>query len=258
LASQISEEEMRDQDVIEAFVVFLRGIGFPNLMVDRWPDEENRQTKEIDAIAGPFAIEHTSIDSIPHQHRNDDWYLRVAGGLEQEFSDSVDFHLSVILEYDAIKKGQDWDKLRAALKSWVSSNAFELPYGWHDMILPVDPPLSSPFRLRVRKWKEGPRGVFFPRFAPPEDKTLSERIRKILDRKGAKLAKYQRPGTTTVLLVENDDIALMNEAIMLSAIREAYPNGLPDGVDKLWFADTSIPENPRFCDFTSGIVGVCY
>lgn len=249
---------MRDQDVIRAFVVFLRGIGFPDLMVDRWPDEENRQSKEIDAIAGPFAIEHTSIDSIPHQHRNDDWYMRVAGVLEQEFSDSVDFHLSVTFEYDAIKKGQNWDKLRAALKSWVSSNAFELPYGRYDRILPVDPPLSPPFQLWVRKWKEGPRGVFFPRFAPPEDKTLSERIRNILDRKGAKLAKYQVLGTTTVLLVENDDIALMNEPTMLSAIREAYPHGLPAGVDKLWFADTSIPENPRFRDFTPGIVGVCY
>ena len=170
----------------------------------------------------------------------------------------MDFHLSVILEYDAIKKGQDWDKLRAALKSWVSSNAFELPYGWHDMILPVSPPLSPPIRLRVRKWKDGPRGVFFPRFAPPEDKTLPERIRKILDRKGEKLAKYQVPGTTTVLLVENGDIALMNEPTMLSAIRDAYPNGLPDWVDKLWFADTSIPENPRFRDFTLEVVGVCH
>jgi hypothetical protein len=35
--------------------------------VDRWPDREDRTKLEIDAVAGPFAIEHTQIDSFPGQ-----------------------------------------------------------------------------------------------------------------------------------------------------------------------------------------------
>lgn len=74
-----------------------------------------------------------------------------------------------------------------------------------------------------------------------------------MDRKGAKLAKYQEPGTTTVLLVENGDIALMNDGKMLDAIRNAYPDGLPPGVDQLWFVDTSISDSPQFRDFSADL-----
>lgn len=56
-----------DSDVIEAFVAFLGEQEGLALQVDRWPDKENRQTKDIDAIAGPFAIEHTSVDSFENQ-----------------------------------------------------------------------------------------------------------------------------------------------------------------------------------------------
>ena len=59
---------------------------------------------------------------------------------------------------------------------------------------------------------------------------------------------------TTILLIENDDIALMNEVKMLDAIRGAYPDGLPCGVDEIWFADTSIPKEPRFQNFTAEIL----
>ena len=69
-----------------------------------------------------------------------------------------------------------------------------------------------------------------------------------------KLRKYQGPSGATIILLENDDIALMNECKMLEAIREAYPNGLPEGVDELWFADTSVPGEPQFRDFTTRIV----
>ena len=73
-----------------------------------------------------------------------------------------------------------------------------------------------------------------------------------------KLSKYQGPSATTILLVENDDIALMNELKMLDAIGEAHPDGLPQGVDEIWFADTSIPDKPQFHDFTTKIVNECH
>ena len=62
--------KMVDRDGIELFVNHLsRQRGFAKLVMDRWPEDENRQSPEIDAIAGPFAIEHTSIDSVANQRR---------------------------------------------------------------------------------------------------------------------------------------------------------------------------------------------
>ena len=59
---------MVDRDAIDLFVTHLgRQRGYAKLVVDRWPEDENRQSPEIDAMAGPFAIEHTSIDSVAHQ-----------------------------------------------------------------------------------------------------------------------------------------------------------------------------------------------
>ena len=64
---------------------------------------------------------------------------------------------------------------------------------------------------------------------------------------------YQKKGFTTILLVESDDIALMNEDVMLDGIREAFLGSLPEGVDRIWYADTSIPKHLLFYDFTKCI-----
>lgn len=64
---------MNDCDVINAFVTYLWENGHSCLQVDRWPDKENRNLADIDAIAGAFAIEHTSIDTLPNQRRDSDW-----------------------------------------------------------------------------------------------------------------------------------------------------------------------------------------
>jgi len=53
-----------------------------------------------------------------------------------------------------------------------------------------------------------------------------------------------------VLLIESDDLALMNEDIMLNAVRKTYPEGLPPGVSEIWYSDTSIPSEIEFRDFT--------
>ncbi len=235
---------MDGRQVVDAFVAHLRANGYPSLQVDRIPDDENRQSADIDAIAGQFAIEHTSVDTLPNQRRDADWFLRAAGGLEQELT-KPPFRLNVTLEYDAVAKGQDWPAIRAALKRWITDDAPGLLDGAHV----VDDARGIPFRLRIGKSSEHPPGVFFARYQP-EDDTLSDRVRDLFDRKADKLAKY-RPSKTTILLIESRDIALMNEFKMLEAIRAAYPAGLPTGVDQAWYAETSIADSIKFRDFTA-------
>jgi len=240
---------MNDQEVINAFITYLRKAGFPDLKVDRWPDKENRKTSEIDAIAGCFAIEHTSIDTLPNQRRDSDWFIQAVGGIEKELTASLPFRLNITIEYDAVASGQNWATIRQNLNAWIIDESPRL----NDGLSVPEKVHGVPFRLRVRKSSNRRPGIFFARFEPMDD-TLPARIRKQFDRKAEKLAKYHGPDRTTVLLVENDDIALMNEGKMLDSIQIAYHSGLPIGVDKIWYADTSIPNNIEFMDFTSEIV----
>jgi hypothetical protein len=239
---------MNDCDVINVFVAYLRENSHPGLQVDRWPDKENRDSADIDAIAGPFAIEHTSIDTLPNQRRDSDWFIRAAGGLEQELPSTLPFHLRITLEYKAVTKGQDWTAVRAALKSWITNQATHLTDGRY--VLDSIP--GVPFRLNVTKASNRRPGVLFARFEP-DDTTLPDRIQVQFDRKAKKLAQY--PGKIRILLIENDDIALMNALKMLDAIQTAYPTGLPPGVDQIWYVDTSIPSPSEieFRDFTSDL-----
>jgi len=240
---------MNDQDVINAFVTYLRKAGFPDLKVDRWPDKENRKTSDIDAIAGYFMIEHTSIDTLPNQRRNSDWFMQAVGGIEKELTEFLPFRLNITIEYDAVKKGQDWAAIRQNLKDWVINESPRLDDG-RSVLENIH---AIPFRLRIRKASDRRPGIFFARFEP-KDTTLPTRIRKQFDRKAKKLAKYHGADNTTVLLIENEDIALMNEGKMLDSILIAYPSGLPNGVDKIWYADTSIPNDIEFMDFTPEIM----
>ncbi len=121
---------MKEEDVINAFVGYLRKCGFPGLKVDRWPDkeQENQGTLEIDAIAGPFAIEHTSIDTLQNQRRDSDWFFKVVGGIKEELS-WIPIRLTITLEYDAVQTGQDWANIRTKLMTWIKNESIDLPNG---------------------------------------------------------------------------------------------------------------------------------
>lgn len=240
---------MKDRDVVDAFVAYLCKHGYPGLQVERRPDVENRSSTDIDAIAGPFAIEHTSIDTIPNQRRDSDWFMRAAGGLEKELPNRPSFRLNVTLEYYAIAKGQDWTAIRQALKEWVTNDAPAMDDGRYVL---NDIP-GVPFKLHIKKASDRSPGVLFGRYTPDDD-NLSGHILQQLERKAKKLSKYHSAGQITILLVESDDIALMNESKMLDFIRTDYPGGLPVGVSQIWYADTSIPSEIEFMDFTSYIL----
>ena len=109
--------------------------------------------------------------------------------------------------------------------------------------------LSIPFTLHLDKSNELPFfGLRFARFSPQElslglpwcrDKKqppVPDGFREKLENKVKKLAPYKVRGKTTVLLIESIDIAFMNDRIMLKWLKEAYSNGLPDKVDRIWYA----------------------
>ena len=241
--------EMKDSDVIDEFVAHLDKNGYPGLKVDRRPDSQNRDTPDIDAIAGHVAIEHTRMDTLPNQSRNNDWFMKIVDELERDPSCQLSFYLGVALEYNAITTGQNWMAIKHTLRSWIIEESPHLEDGHHVL----NNITGIPFTLHVDKDMELPGGLYFSRLTP-NDSTFPKRIRKQLDRKAKKLAKYQGCGKTTVILVESNDIALMHPSIMLTNLQKAYPNGLPPEVDKIWYADASVDGRITFTDFTPDLL----
>ena len=248
----MSQPRKPDQQIVDAFVASLREHGHPGLRVDRRPDEENRRARDIDPIAGPFAIEHTSVDTVANQRQASAHFGHVVGGIREELAGKVPFRLRITVQWSAVRKGQDWAAIRQVLKAWILAESPSLVDGRH--VIDDDAIPGVPFGLLVRKASARPPGIIFGR-TEPHDAAFPARIRKQLDEKAAKLAKY-RPEKTTILLVESNDIALMNESILLGAIKGAYSHALPPGVDQVWYADTSVPEGEVvFMDFTPDLCG---
>lgn len=77
---------LNDEAVVNAFITYLKKHGYPNLKVDRRPEKENRNSEDIEVIAGKFAIEHTCVDTVANQTRDAAWFLQVEGNLEKELS----------------------------------------------------------------------------------------------------------------------------------------------------------------------------
>ena len=239
---------MENRELINEFVAHLQKHRYRNLKVNCYPDDENRNTPDIDAIAGTFAIEHTSIDTIPDQRLNSDRFTKVIGNLEQELA-ILPFYLEITFKENAVTIGQNWEEIHSTLKKWILEEALHLPITkpYTQYIIP-----GIPFEIYVTKNNDS-KGVRFSRF-PPDDNTLPERIKNLFDRKASKLLKYQEVGKTTILLVENGDIALMNTQKLLHAVQSVYSDGLPSGVDEIWYADTSIQDRIRFINFTPNLL----
>jgi hypothetical protein len=235
---------MDDRILIDRFIEHLAKGKYPGVELDRRPDEENRVAPEIDAMAGSLAIEHTSVDSIPAQRRNSEWFMQAVGGLEDDIG-SLPFRLNVTLKYEAVTTGQNWTAIRRAMKDWIEKESIPLSDGVH--LMTAIP--GIPFDFTVRKSCSREPGIFFARVVPDESK-LVERVRSQIDRKVEKLLPYKQTGLTTVLLIENEDVALMNEIVMRKAVEEAYPKGLPEAIDELWYADTSLSSDIAFYEFT--------
>lgn len=233
-----------DKTIIKDFLRQQKG----NLKIEKYPDEENRESKDIDAIGGNLAIEHTSIDTLIDQRLKSNWFMQVVGGLEKELNSQMKYYLKVVLPWDAITTGQNWHEIRNGLKNWVINSSSSLGNGFHKISnIP-----GIPFGFTaIRNEKFGNR-LIFARFSP-EDNTLPERILSLIKRKTKKLKPYKENNYTTILIVESDDIALINDWVLLEAIQKSFPNGLDQELDELWYADTCIPEDLIFKNFTEEI-----
>src|SRR5688572_2689670 len=235
---------LTDRQVVDAFVAHRAATDHPGISVQSRPDEVERNRSAVHAIAGSLAIEHTSIDTIANQRRDGERFMQVVSEIESELSPKVPFCLRIVFPYHGIRTGQDWSEMKRGFRAWMANLTPALEDGWKTVRIP-----GVPFDVEIEKAGSATGctpGVFFARSLPPEP-DLAVRVRELIERKATKLTPHRDEGMATVLIVESDDLALMNQSKLSRAISVGFPNGLPVQIDELWYADTSVPVlPPRF------------
>lgn len=107
----------------------LRSQGYPDLQIDSWPEDDHPGQSVVEAIAGSVAIEHTSVDTLPEQRRIGEQFMEALAILELL---PVEARLSIVVPYELVTVGSDWEAYRLALAHWiveVSSTRCWRPFG---------------------------------------------------------------------------------------------------------------------------------
>jgi len=217
----------QEEKVIRHWVALRRAEGL-EVESPQWLDRG--QDGDIDALARPFAIEHTSVDALPRQRRVRAQFAEVSEGFREAPFDSGRLRLSIdYIDFTSV----DHDKLLVSLKQWLRREAPRLPEGASKGQCLGD--------LPVHWWaffsSDRPAGAALG-LGVDTDSISSSHIKDLLRRKANKLQSYKRRSFVTVLIVESDDLALMGAGTFL---RMCAGESLKlEPVDELWFADTSL------------------
>lgn len=233
-----------DKIVITEFINQLNTYRDSNLNIYSWPDEVNRTTKDVDALVKSkyqkIAIEHTSIDVLPNQRKDDAVYHQVVKGIREELIDKLKYRITILIPSFSITKGHNYKQLRESLKNWLLDNIPDLPFGKVTIINS-----GLPFQFEVKKEESGPNKIAIGRDTP-FDNTFTKRLSSKLKEKSAKLQNYKQTDFKTIILVENSDIQLMSSEIIFNGLHDINSDFEKDSVDEIWFADTAIKNSLEF------------
>ena len=232
--------------VIKSVLEFISKTINVDFEITEFPDESERNLRACDALARVgcrrVAIEHTSIDSIPFQRRDDKRFIKLLGPLESELSGKLPTpgHYHLHIHMNAIPTGVDWADVRRWIYRWCQKVAPSLEIG--------DPstaprhfvrgvPQGVPFEVTLYRWP-GQDGQFkIGRFSPADADLENQReevVYQALVSRGTKVAGYGRKGFRTMLVLESKDIALANFSVIgqafVNATKRVCSAQLPDEV----------------------------
>ena len=221
------EQEKR---IIAEWVAIQRRLGV-KIQDPEWRD--GPKNGDIEAIALPFAIEHTSVDSIKNQRLYEAHFKSVFQQIRHmTISPPARITLSINLEdFVSIDKL----KLKSALILWIKNVAPELPDG-HSRGSQI---IDLPVEWRCWKYSNRPPGLYFG-LAVDTEKSRNK-IASLISKKDQKLETYRRQGLTSVVIVESDDFQLMAPEIFLEMVLKANEDN-KFSIDQLWFVDTSLDD----------------
>lgn len=235
----------RDQQLVSQFLLAHNQQYGSSLRVVSWPEDENRQTPAIEAVASDtngvtVAIEHTLVQPFEGERIDSDRFMKVFGPLEG----CLDLmkrgcNVDVIVDVGAIPTGVSWDSIAETVREHLTKTI--APLGQADRVETI---LGLPFALQVRLVIQAHGSteadhVWVSRSGLPA--SLKRVVRTALSRKLPKLTA--QPANRHVLLLEQADVAHGH-----SDIRRAIDDlsGEFDDlkqVDEIWLAVTTCWES---------------
>lgn len=233
-----------ERKIIKEVLEFLSKTINVSYKIVGYPDESERNLPACDSLAcvgiKKVAVEHTSIDSVPFQRRDDQRFIKLLEPLEKELTGKLPTpgHYQLVIHMNTIPTGINWADVRLRILQWCLKVAPNIEIG-----SPCTAPRhfirevlrGVPFEVTLYRWT-GRDGKFqIARFCPADlTNQRTEVISQALISRGAKVARYRNSGFRTILILESNDISLANASDIgqsfVNAMKKADSVKLPDEV----------------------------
>lgn len=203
--------------------------------ITKWPDEENRSSKDCDALAQDnqgrnLAIEHTRIETFENQAQDSRRFVETFEPIIPEIENKLKCKICITLPTFALSIGQNWKGIARTLQTYLIEKGETLPWGdsRHENIPGI------PFRFAVDR-NQARSGL--ARWAPQVDRVdeLSKLIKNAFERKKKQLAQYKQQGFRTMLILDSEDIALIGHIEAYKAFLIASDFTVVEPFDCIWF-----------------------
>lgn len=252
------ETRLNQNKVIEEVLKYLSNTIKVNYEIIQQPDIVERNKPACDALAKlggtKVAIEHTSIDSVRFQRRDDSRFLKLLGPLKNELKGRLPLpgHYCLVIDMNVIPTGVKWKDIRQLICEWCLKVADKLEIG-RPSVAPRhfirERPKGVPFDLTLYRWSARDGQFRVARFSPNDIEGQRVKVlRKAIGSRGLKVAEYRNDGFRTVLILESNDIALGNfydiGKAFIDAIKVFELMTLPDEV---YLVETEVAPYDIYC-----------
>jgi len=230
----------RDQQLVSYFLSALNSQYGASFRIVRWPDEDNRQTPAVEAVASDansetIAIEHTLIQPFEGERIDTERLMKVFGKLEGH-ADLIKagYNVDVIVRVGAIPTGVNWQLIGDRVHDQIKKIIPVRGQGSTDESI-EGLPFALSITLGIRSHDQSEKDhVWVSRYQGPD--TLKQVVRTALERKLPKLVAEK--ASRRMLLLEKADVAHGH-----SEIRKAIDELVLDfpklaQVDEIWLAIT--------------------
>jgi hypothetical protein len=208
------------------------------------PDETNRNSPEIDALAGKYAIEHTTIHALALLPKANALYKQLLLPMVSKLQD-LPCRVMATYSYESLQPGFNFLEFQIEFEAKVRI-ACEARCAKRIVVKGI------PFDLAFDGVPPGiPNGLQLGAIAPNHTSNAS-RWNAHLHQKMGKLARYSAD-RITILLVESNDIQLMNDKRAIEIVRGCAKETSQPLPEQIWYADSSCADRVRFEDITLAV-----
>lgn len=249
----IKENKKHERKVCLASAQFMAQRNMGVLSDLEWPEDQERQKKAIELRAkiglSTLVLEHTRVESFSGQITDDHQFMTLLGPLEAKLSGHLPTpgYYNLCVAPGAIKGVKNKRKIQSIIEAWILAEAPKLELGSPSSAprhMVKEKPSGVPFELGLYRWKGTGRldgRLLLARYSPKDTEAeRKRRIRVALEAKCPKLRDAKEDGFTSLLVLESNDIALANSAVIGIAVIEEMKMMTNDIPDVIFLVETEV------------------